>query len=78
MENNLGTGHFHCFVDQFFDFYDAEVWVEGHLDDHPKTEWELVELRINLLGGTYRAGVSFRKLNQQLEFDFPDNALDTI
>jgi hypothetical protein len=49
------------YLETFMNFQDASSWVERHLDEHPPGDWELVECRINLLGGLYRAGVSFRK-----------------
>lgn len=71
MENNTnGTGSFHCFIEQFFNLDDAEYFVECHIEDHPKDEWELAELRINLIGGLFRAGVSFRRIAYQTELDF--------
>jgi hypothetical protein len=55
-------------------------WIDGHLDDHPPIEWEVVELRVNFLGEKYRAGVAFKRLHQlEFEFnDYPDNALETF
>lgn len=50
-------------LETFMNFQDASSWIEHHLDEHPPEDWELVECRINLLGGLYRAGVSFRKRN---------------
>lgn len=55
------------YVETFFNLDDAVRWVEYHVDEHPKDEYELLELRINYLGGAFRAGVSFKKLNHQLE-----------
>ncbi len=64
------------YLEQFDDYYDAAFWIEELRTQHPDYEnWEVVELRINFLGEKYRAGVSFRRIDQQLEFDF-DNDLE--
>jgi hypothetical protein len=57
----------HSFVDTFFSEQDAYSWLEGHKRDHPEEEWEVLEYRINLMGGGFRAGIVFR--NKQSEFD---------
>jgi hypothetical protein len=61
--------NYETYLEQFDDYYDAMYWVDGHLDDHPPIEWEVVELRVNFLGEKYRAGVAFKRLHQ-LEFEF--------
>ena len=67
-ENNAPVnGEFVTFLEVFFSLDDAYYWLDKHLDEHPTEQWELLELRINYLGGGYRTGVSFRRLNHQLE-----------
>jgi hypothetical protein len=62
------------FLEVFDDYYDAAYWIDGHLSDYQPDEWKTIELRINLIGVKYRAGVVFEKINVQLPlFDFePD------
>jgi hypothetical protein len=55
----------HSYVDTFFSEQDAYTYLEGHKKDHPDDEWEIIEYRINLLGGGFRAGIVFQK--KQLE-----------
>lgn len=55
----------HSYVDTFFSEKDAYTYLEGHKRDHPDDEWEVIEYRINLLGGGFRAGIVFKK--RQLE-----------
>jgi hypothetical protein len=56
----------HSFLEVFDDYYDAVYWLEGHLDDHPKDEWKIIECRNVLIGTKYRAGVVFERINVQL------------
>lgn len=55
------------YVDTFFDLTHAYNYLEKLKDKHPIEEWEIVEERINMLGGGYRAGIVF--VRRQSEFD---------
>lgn len=55
------------YIETFFNFHDACTWIDHHLDEHDKSEWYLEQCSINLINGSYRAGVVFSKL--QTEFD---------
>lgn len=62
------TEEVHSFLDVFFNFDDAETWRDGHVDDHPTEDWEIVDDEIYLLEhGGYRAGIIFKKKSEQLE-----------
>jgi hypothetical protein len=57
------------YLDVFFNYYDAIDWVESHMDDHSEFDWETIDLEIKLLdSGAYRAGVTFKR--KQMELDF--------
>jgi hypothetical protein len=46
-------------VETFFNFLDAAHWVEKHLEEYDVKEWYLEQCSINLINGSYRAGVVF-------------------
>jgi len=46
-------------VETFLNFLDASMWIEKHLEEHDPREWFLEQCSINLINGSYRAGVVF-------------------
>lgn len=60
----------HTFVETFFSMDDAVRWLDGHKNDHDPEVWEIVEERVNLIGGGYRTGIVFVK--RQVELNFED------
>lgn len=61
MEHNIETvkREFRSFVETFFSFEDAVVWIEGHLRDYKDQVdyWHTEQVSINLMpSGAYRAG----------------------
>lgn len=56
------------YLDTFFNYYDADTFLSGHLRDHDDIQWELMSLENKLMpNGAYRAGISYRKRNFQLD-----------
>ena len=53
-------------VETFFNFQDACLWVEKHLEEYDPREWYLEQSSINLINGAYRCGVVFSKLQKDL------------
>lgn len=49
------------FVNVFFNFQDACMWMDHHLEEHPGNEWNVLECRIVFLNGAWRAGVVFER-----------------
>ena len=50
------------FLDVFFSFQDACMWIEHHLEEHPPSEWNILECKIEYINGGWRAGVIFEQL----------------
>lgn len=62
------NGNFVTFLDIFFNADDAYYWLDNHIHEHHPSDWEISAFEILLLeSGAYRAGVSFRKREAQLE-----------
>lgn len=55
------------FVDIFFDMTHAYNFIEDLKEQYPIDEWEIIEERINLIGGGYRAGIVFSRRQLELE-----------
>ena len=62
--------HTQTFVETFFDFYDAYVWLDGHYKDFVKDpDWEITEGQLVMLNGGWRAGISVVKKQGELFSD---------
>lgn len=53
-------------IETFFNFQDASLWIEKHLEEYNKDEWFLEQCSINLINGAYRSGVFFSKVQKDL------------
>lgn len=55
-------------VETFFNWYDANTWIEGNLEDFPADEYTIEQCSINLMpSGGYRAGFVVSKRQQEME-----------
>lgn len=54
-------------IETFFNFQDAAMWIERHLEEFDPLDWSLEQCSINLqTSGAFRAGVSFVKRQKEM------------
>lgn len=54
------------FIETFFNFQEASLWIEKHLEEYDSKEWFLEQCSINLINGGYRCGVVFSKAQMEM------------
>lgn len=51
-------------IETFFNFQDASLWLEKHLEEFDKDNWNLEQASINYMNsGGYRCGFHVSKIN---------------